>query len=201
MTQLSPFEQNLLAELRQAVTEQAGSRAADVPSPRGRARPRTRIALVAVGGGLLSAGLLVGPPAFEGVRAPAASAVETNEDGTVTVMVTRPQDAAEVERALAERGIAAEIDLAPDGMTCVNTPPRYERDPAVDELAVGRIVSSGDGSFSLTLRPDHLRGRTLVVEHSARVEESGMWTTTTVGMSVGVAVGPVAPCELVAAGG
>lgn len=189
MNQLGHFEQELLTELRTVVTEQA-----EVPRPR-RALPRGRIALATAGGGLLAAGLLVGLPAMESTPASTAYAVVTNPDGTVTVTVKRIEDADGLERQLTEHGIDAQIDYPPEGMMCRNTPPRYEPGRPGGLTA----IYDADGSFSLVVNPAQLRGKTLVLEHGAPVDNSGEHVVFTTARDFGLAAGPVAPCELVEA--
>lgn len=195
MSQLGSFERELLSELRAVVAERGA-----LPEPR-RPLPRGRVALATVGGaGVLAAGLLVGPAGVDGGDAPAAHAVVPNGDGTVTVTINRIEDAAGLERELAAHGVAADIEYLPPGVVCGGSVPRYEPDPMEDALRLS-ITHEPRGRYSLTLDPADLRGRTLVMEHTATqettVEDGFEWNTSIIGITVGVAVGPVAACEQV----
>lgn len=198
MNQLGQFEQNLLTELREVVSEQASA-----PQLR-RALPRKRLALAVAGGGLLAAGILVGLPALNNDQTPAAYAVTTNDDGTVTVVVRRINDAeaAEgLEQELAAHGIAAEIDYAPPGKKCRDTPPRPDRDVVergpdaggVEMPNVGAPNSLGKENV-LVLRPAVLKGRTVVVEI---LDDNLSPSSYLAGFNVGVTDGPVPACVLV----
>jgi len=196
MNQLGQFEQNLLTELREVVAERAAA-----PQPR-RALPRKRLALATAGGGLLAAGLLVGLPALNGAQTPAAYAVVTNDDGTVTLTITRLDDAEGLERQLKEHGIAAEVDYPPPGKMCRNDPPRYaggSTDPRLLELTVGAPQIGYLKRW--TMRPDELRGKTLVIERMPASELALSRTDPRpkdlFAITVGVAEGPVAPCVVV----
>jgi hypothetical protein len=192
MNQLGQFEQNLLTELREAVAEQAGG-----PQPR-RPLPHKRLALAAAGGGLLAAGLLVGLPAMNGDQAPAAYAVAANDDGTVTVTITRLDDAEGLERQLEAHGIAAEIDYTSPPKMCRNTPPRYEQTPTLSPMALEWVRARGDNPMGIKLRPADLEGKTLVMEINAEGHDSNGRRFFDSGfVKIGVTDGPVAPCALV----
>lgn len=206
MNQLGQFEQNLLTELREVVSEQAA-----IPQPR-RALPRKRLTLAAAGGGLLATGLLVGIPAMNGDQTPAAYAVTTNDDGTVTVVVGRINDteAAEgLERELEAHGVAAEIDYAPPGKKCRDAPPRYdeparherggpEREPDPKGIGIEMPYLGAPNSLGkeniMILRPAVLEGRTVVVEI---LDDSLSPSSYLAAFKVGLTDGPVAPCVLV----
>lgn len=194
MNQLGPFEQNLLAELRQAVTEQA-------ERPVRRPVRRGRIALATAGGGLLAAGVVVGLPAMDEATTP-AYAVVSNDDGTVTVRVERYENADGLEGELAEHGVVAVIDYVPPGSTCAK--PRFEYGdstgtPAALFVAVEPAGDPGGGAVEMMVDPAALRGRTLVIEHNLHQETVPEGVATTP-LSMIAAVGPVAPCELVEIG-
>ena len=109
-SQLDTFESALLSELRREVAEHPA--AAPVPGPARRPRRRLRVAAVAATGvaasvvavfGLGSAG---GSPAY---------AVDQDSDGDVTVTVHRLDDAEGLEKALADKGIDADVSYGADG--------------------------------------------------------------------------------------
>lgn len=141
-THLDHFEQSLLTELRHHVADRAGVR-----------RPRRRVAAVAAGAvaaAVVAAGaaLLHPDPAF---------AVDTAPGGDVVVTITSLDDAAGLERALAEHGVDAqvshdgtpvEVEQAPAGV------PDGTADPAPDvaPLPCGTVAVSGsDGGVRFRL--------------------------------------------------
>ncbi|WP_260195934.1 hypothetical protein [Actinophytocola gossypii] len=94
--------------------------------------------------------------------------------------------------------MAAEVDYAPPGQWCRDTPPRYESAP--NEPPTSSVLDP-DGGYSWTVRPADLRDRTLVIEYSTEVteyEQHGFeFTESRLSLSIGTARRPVAPCELV----
>lgn len=196
MNQLGHFEENLLAELREVVAEQAAA-----PQPR-RAMPRRRLALAVAGGGLLAAGLVVGLPAVNSDQNPAAYAVTTNDDGTVTVVVQHINDAMganELQRELAAHGVVAQVDYAPPGKQCRDAPPRPERGESYPNMAgvdmpyLGAPSSLGKENV-IVIEPAVLGGRTVIVEI---LDDSLSPTSYLATFRLAVASGPVAPCVLV----
>jgi hypothetical protein len=186
MNKLGHFEENLLAELRQVVAEQAVAEPAVVDRP---VRPRGRLVLATAGAGVLAAALVVGLPAMHGDRTPAAHAVTDNPDGTVTITVNRLEDPDGLERELAARGITADVSYAPPGKTCRPFPERFQRqDGSVHEVFIG--VDRGDEP--LTVWPDDLEGKTLVLEGRGESYDPDVFV-----LMQYVASGPVAPCVLV----
>lgn len=195
MNQLGQFEQNLLTELREVVAERA-----TVPQPR-RALPGKRLALATAGGGLLAAGLLVGLPAMNGDQTPAAYAVETNADGTVTLTITRTDDAEGLERALEEHGISAEVDYPPPGKMCQIDPPRYAGGEGTTPRSL--MVTEGaprvDAFRRWTMRPADLHGKTLVIESlpTSTIALADPHPEDLFYVTIGIAKGPVSPCVVV----
>jgi hypothetical protein len=179
VNKLSHFEENLLTELRAVVAEQAGA-------PR-RARPRGRLVLAAAS--VVAAGLVVGVPAMNGARAPAAHAVTSNPDGTLTITVDRLEDPEGLERELAAHGISADISFAPPGKMCGTVPERFPGQG--DEIHQALLTVHGDEP--LTVRPDDLAGKTLVIE--GRVVTG--WGTQQYFFAQFAVSGPVGPCVLV----
>lgn len=188
MNQLGQFEQNLLTELREVVAEQAST-----PPPR-RALPRRRLALTTAGVGLLAAGLLIGVPAIYGGQTSPAYAVTNNDDGTVTISVSRLEDPDGLERELASHGIRAEVDFTPPGKQCQASPPRYEDQPQVPTM----VVQIADSAGSFTLRPADVEGRTLVVEGWHAPADPGTNAPEHYFFHYTAVSGPVGPCVLTA---
>ncbi len=179
MNKLSHFEENLLTELRGVVAEQ--SEAPRTGQPRGR--------LVLAAASVVAAGLVVGVPAMNGARAPAAHAVTSNPDGTLTITVDRLEDPEGLERELAAHGITADISFAPVGKMCRSVPERFQRQG--DEVHEA-FLGVAPGYEPLTVLPDELAGRTLVVEGRATGWGAEQYFFVQYAVS-----GPVAPCVLV----
>ena len=179
MNKLGHFEENLLAELRQAVAEQAVAQ-----------RPaRRRLVLATAGAGLVAAGLVVGIPAVTGDHTPAAHAVTDNPDGTVTITVNRLEDPEGLERELAARGITADVSFAPAGKMCRSIPERFQR---VDDAPHEVFIGVDRGNEPLRVWPDDVEGKTLVLEGRAESHDPDLFLLTQYVVS-----GPVDPCVLV----
>lgn len=185
------FEDKLLGQLKQVVTERAAE-----PVTRRHWRPRLALA----GAVAATAAIGIAAPVLMADRTSPAWAVTVGEDGWVKVTIDELRDAEGLERRLEELGIAAEVDLFPaDAAGC-----RSDRYTGVQDdhdqlrLDIGAPEPDGIGAFSI--RPDAFRsGETLVVETSngSMHDENGdpVADATYVSLSVGVADGPVAPCE------
>jgi hypothetical protein len=196
MSQLGTFEQNLLTELREVVRLRGAPRPPRLPVRRGLA--------LAAGGGALAAAAVLGPPALGGDSTPAAYAVEANDDGSLTVTIERFEDADGLERQLAQHGVSAVVDYVPYDKRCQQ--PRYDPrqaglpDGAVDLVDWGHDLRPPDYGVSLTLRPDLLGDRTLVITQSKAVgtTAAGEPYDELVALARGVTAvaGPVAPCVL-----
>lgn len=138
--QLDAFETRLLSELRREVSHATSS----VPVPR---RGRRRFAMLAGAATAAVVGVVFVPSLG---TAPAYSVAEGNL-GEVHVEINRPEDAAGLERALAEHGINADVTYLPDLATCA--PGRYR--PVSRE--VGISLSSGEEQVTVTLSPGAVR--------------------------------------------
>jgi hypothetical protein len=107
-TQLDSFETALLAELRREVTELPAPVAAPVPMRRPR---RLRLAAVGATGFAACAVAVFGLGSGGGTP---AYAVDENGAGDVTVTIHRLDDAAGLEKALADHGIDADVSYDPN---------------------------------------------------------------------------------------
>jgi hypothetical protein len=183
MNQLGHFEENLLTELRQVVAEQA---AAETP-----ARPRRRLVLATAGAGALAAAVVFGVPAMNGDHAPAAHAVTSNDDGSVTITVNRLEDPEGLERELAAHGITADVSFTPPDQMCRPSPQRF--DLAYNPEPTARIMIENSDEV-LTLDPSEIAGKTLVLEARDATVSPGK---KAFGIMHQIVSGPVAPCELV----
>jgi hypothetical protein len=135
---------------------------------------------------------------------PAYSVGEGNA-GEVYVEINRPEDAAGLERALEDRGIAADITYLPELQSCA--PGRY----TVVDRKTDVMASIGEDHISMTLAPDTVRdGETFVLTWSAvpmteeEMEQIGAHTGGRVShgfstkVEFDVATGAVAPCQPIA---
>ncbi len=146
------------------------------------ARPRRR-ALSVAASALAVAGLAGGLTLTTGTP---AYALGTDSPGRITVSVTRLEDAAGLEAALAAHGIRAEVDYLPQGMVCA---------PGRGHEVVGPNGVSefqfGAGGASLTLSTAGWRPEwTLLLSTSGDLSDSAG--------SLAVVDGPVGGCQPVA---
>ena len=195
-TQLDPFETRLLAELRGHVAEHGGVGRGPAGRPQifglSRLAPRAAVAVAVIGAILVVPGL---------GSSPAYSVGEGNA-GEVYVEINRPEDAAGLERALADHGIAADITYLPERQSCA--PGRY----AVADRKTDVMASIGEHHISVTLAPDTVRdGETFVLTWSVvpMTDEEMEQIAAPTGerasdgfsakVEFDVATGAVAPCQ------
>lgn len=189
---LDDFETRLLAELRREVVAV-------------RRRPRRRLLASAAA---VAAATVAGVVVVPGLGPTTAYSVQEGNAGEVEVEIRRPDDAAGLERALAEHGIAADVTYLPGLQTCA--PGRFTE---VDR-EVGMRLSIGKDRVRVTLAPGAVRdGETFVMVLSlepmtqeqldASTEEDGVRAVegTMSSLTAEVAEGPVGPCVPVAAPG
>lgn len=191
---LDPFQQALLDELREVVRD--GEPAGSAPPPRWR-----RPLLVAAGVAVL-AGSAVALPAVLGDQP--AYAVIQGANGAVDVRVDRLEDAAGLERALEAAGVRADVTYLPVETQCAEG--RYVDAVAPDPSADFSFqVSSGqvDRGYEVRLDPGAIGEDQTLVISAARLSDSvgpdGTRLTEGISGSVGIAEGPVAPCDPVPA--
>jgi hypothetical protein len=196
---LDPFEARLLVELRREV---AGPTSVRAPVPP--ARRRTRRVLAATAG--VAAAAIVGVVLVPGLGSSAAYSVQEGNAGEVVVEIHRPEDAAGLERALAEHGIASDVTYLSGLRTCAAG--RFTE----VEREVGMRLQIGDDMVKVTLSPGAVRdGETFVMvlsvepmtgDELAEVSEREGHTAlegTTSSVSAEVATGAVGACEVVPA--
>ncbi|WP_224276615.1 hypothetical protein [Nocardioides lacusdianchii] len=190
---LDPFEDRLLAELRQAVTAAPARR-----------RTRRPIAVAAA----VAASALVGVVLVPGLGTTPAYSVQEGNAGEIVVEVNRPEDAAGLEQALGERGVAADITYLPDLQECASG-----RFTEVDR-EVGLSLSIGEDLVRVTLPPGAVRdGETFVMVLSveamtqdelaevAERDDQRVVEGTSSSVSAEVASGPVRQCQPVPGAG
>jgi hypothetical protein len=194
--ELDTFESRLLAELRNEMAlTPAGA------PPHRRTRPRA----VAVAAGVAATAVL-GVVLVPGLGTNVAYSVQEGNAGEIEVEINRPEDAAGLERALEEHGIAADITYLPGLQECA--PGRF----AQVEREVGMQLQIGQEKVKVTLAPGAVRdGETFVmvlsVEAMTRDELSDIEEEepdghrvlegTRSSVSAEVASGPVGACEVV----
>lgn len=201
-TQLDHFETNLLIALREHVADRSSPANAlpeQIPSSRRRTGRKPSRPLV---GGIAAAGAaVVGVIFVPGLGPNPAYSVQEGNSGQITVEVNRFEDAAGLERALADHGIEAEITYVPDGGICA--PGRY-----VPIDGRGIRLTLGADLFRIALAPGAVRdGETLVVDASlirlpdSVDRETGIRSTdgATVNVDANVASGLVPACTPMAA--
>jgi len=195
-TQLDSFETRLLAELREHVAHNAP----DVDEAE-RLAGRSARAWLAIAACLVSVAIgamLIVP----GLGSSPAYSVGEGNAGRVNVEINRPEDAAGLERALAERGINADITYLPGLQVCA--PGRYQ---VTERKASDMMATIGETTISLTLPSDTVRpGETFVLTWSILpltdeeiATRNGPFGGVVDGFSASVefdvATGPVAPCD------
>lgn len=183
--ELDHFETRLLAELRRDVVVSTSI----APAPR-----RTRRAVVAMAG--VAATAVVGVLLVPGLGSTAAYSVQEGNSGEIVVEVSRPEDAAGLERQLADHGVAADVTYLAWPQECAED--RYIEVP--QERMTGMGMSVGKDLLRVTLPPGAVRkGDTFVMSLSYRtIPGSGdglEFATGETSVSFGVAAGPVAPCD------
>ncbi len=176
-TQLDHFENALLTEIRQYVTNR--STATRLPVKR---RWALGSIVAAVAGGL-AVPLLMPTPAYT---------VSEGNAGEIIVKVNRPEDAPGLEAKLAEYGIKADVTYLPFSQTC--QPDRFTEVP--DGRMKGMQLSVGENLVELVIPPGRIRdGETFVMELSDRKIPHDKYAFESKGYFA-VATGPVAPCRL-----
>lgn len=191
-TDLDSFESRLLADLRAEVAERAAAGAA-APRRDGPGAGRRRLAAVlaaaaAVVAAAVAVPALVGPsPAY---------AVGDGPGGTIEVEIDRLEDAAGLEQALEDEGVAADVQYLGTDLQCQDD--RYRYAPSAPGSRTTFEV--GTGGLRVVLdRRDVVEGRTVVIAASTTspggVDENGIEDLGGAYSEVGIARGPVAPCE------
>ncbi len=204
-TTLDDFETRLLYALREEVCQRE-------PSPAHRPGRRRRYALTAAAVAAATTAFLVLP----GIGSTPAYSVQEGNAGEIIVEINAPRDAAGLQRALEEHGIAADITYLPELQTC--GPGRYvEVDRPVSGLTttIGTNYASdltttiGTDYVGVTIPPGAVRdGETFVLSWSvlpmtaeeleAISADSEDGTSATEGSHVtidlGIAAGAVQPC-------
>lgn len=175
---MSNFEERLLVELRGLVP--------DEPARRGRTVAGRRLVLAGGLAAVVAAATVGG--FFLSAGAPAAYAVTTNADGSVTVEVDSLTDASGLQAALQNAGVNAVVEYLPAGKMCAQpwfTP--AGRAGGMSSSTVGRTV---DGRTRFTISGDMPSDETLVVTTQTG-SDGGQ------ALGIGWARGSVPACQVV----
>jgi hypothetical protein len=209
------YEERLLSELR-ALAEQNAAETPAVPERRRGLAARPKLALAGVAGGACVASAAI---AFTGGGSggSTAYAVEPHDDGSVTVEISRLEDAAGLERELRAAGVPAEVDFLPLEQTCRE--PRFEPAPRRELGLFGGMsipvtmgaVATGPTELERQLREllsfrlktgaagDLGPGETLVITSRQGRHPRADPPQTMTSISLAIAKGDVAPCDAVPA--
>jgi hypothetical protein len=192
------FEERLLEELRSLVVAGPSS------SPRVWVTPRSRRRLGLAGGvaALLAAAAGAGVPFLVGGAAP-AYAVNTNDDGTVSVEINSLSDAAGLQSKLRQAGVPAVVQYLEPGKACKQpwfTPasPPDGPPPAGAPGIKGGVEHTSDGQTRFTISKNLPADETLVIMTQTASDASvppGAGNPESIG--VALAKGEVPPCEIV----
>jgi hypothetical protein len=190
------FEERLLGELRNlAVAESAaGAERPRWPKAWIVARPRRRVALVGGSAALLATAVAVGA-AFLTAGAGPAYAVDTNDDGTVTVEINSLGDADGLQTKLREAGIPAVVQYLPPRKAC-NQPwftPAQGGSPGGE--IKGGVEHTTDGHTRFTISRNLPADLTLVIMTQTAAAGSRPDGAESVG--VALAQGEVEQCHVV----
>lgn len=208
----SGYQERLLGELRALAEHNAAQAPPEHASRRGIAR-HPKLALAGIAGGACVASAAI---AFTGGGGggSTAYAVEPHDDGSVSVEISRLEDAAGLERELRAAGVPAEVDFLPLEQTCRE--PRFEPAPARELKLLGGMsvpmtigaVATGPTELeqslrrmlSFTLHEGDLRpGETLVITSREGLHPRAERPKIMTSITFSVAQGDVAPCDPVPA--
>lgn len=192
--QLANFERRILDEVKQVVT----ARAATEPAVPGRdpARPGRRL-LLGLTGASAAVALAVGISATIGMGEP-ASAVERDPDGSLRIYIREYRDPQGLQRKLEAHGVNAAVDFIPNGTQCREPRAVYDTEADLRYLLTPEEDADGEGYWKLhtDLIPP---GRTFIYTMQIFGEpERGR--VGTAGARFNLAIGYVAPCEVVPGG-
>ena len=147
------FEQRLLDELRAVVAErgagQADATGGATPTPAWRRPPRLALGAVAV----LAAAVAVLVFNSGGDNPPKAFAVEPQEGGGVTIEVYSLEDASGLEQALEEAGVRSQVTWLPAGKICrePHYKPSVVHSPGGGTLGGMTMGGPGDGGLTIAI--------------------------------------------------
>lgn len=161
---MNTFEDELLAELKTVVADQAQTRPV-------RGKRRLLIGLAACM--TLVAGTAVALPLLGGEETTSSAySVTVESGGQVTIKIVRFEDAEGLERELAKVGVSADVHYLSGRQTCRRSPAGVVAvvEPSPNERSFPVITK--DGSGTMTVDPAKLRGTTLTIEVNSFVREA-----------------------------
>jgi hypothetical protein len=205
----SGYQERLLGELR-ALAERNAAEAPPQPASRRGIARYPKLALAGIAGGACVASAAIAFTGGDGGGS-TAYAVEPHDDGSVTVEISRLEDAAGLERELRAAGVPAEVDFLPLGQTCRE--PRFEPAAARELKLLGGLhvpvtagmVETGPEHEDITLtfqtgKTGDLRpGETLVITGRRGPHPRAETPTVMTSITFAIAQGDVAPCDPVPA--
>jgi hypothetical protein len=205
------YQERLLTELR-ALAERNAAETPPEPARRRGLAARPKLALAGIAGGACVASAAIAFTGGDGGGS-TAYAVEPHDDGSVTVEISRLEDAAGLERELRAAGVPAEVDYLPLQQTCRE--PRFEPAPGRPFALLGGMaipvtmgaVSTGPTELERQLRRmlsfrlrtgeagDLRAGETLVITSRQGRHPRADTPQTMTSISLAIAEGDVAPCD------
>jgi hypothetical protein len=211
----SGYQERLLTELRALAEHNAVQSPPEPASKRGVAR-RPKLVLAGIAGGVCVASAAIALTGGDGGGS-TAYAVESHDDGSVTVEISRLEDAAGLERQLRAAGVPAEVDFLPLGRSCRE--PRFQPAPErtlklfgglTIPVTLGAVATGPTGlerrlvdEVSFTLQTgetgDLRAGETLVITSRQGQHPRAEPSQTMTSITLAIAQGDVAPCDPVQA--
>ena len=208
----SGYQERLLTELR-ALAEHNAANAPPEPASRRGIAGHPKLVLASIAGGACVASAAIAFTGGDGGGS-TAYAVEPHDDGSVSVEISRLEDAAGLERELRAAGVPAEVDFLPLEQTCRE--PRFRPVPARELKLLGGMpvpmtigaVATGPTELeqslrrmlSFTLQTGDLRpGETLVITSREGVHPRAERPKIMTSITFAIAQGDVAPCDPVPA--
>ena len=180
-TDLDAFEASLLSELRSVVAESAAP--APIPLPERPLAQRRGLWYVAVVGA--AAAVLAVAVVVPSLRPTPAYAVSGRDNGEVKVQVNRLKGADGLERALRDRGIAADVTYLAEGQKCEDG--RY-----TDVPTRGLTLSVSSATFEVIIPANAVGAdETFVLSAAVVPLPNGVQAT----VDFGIADGAIAPCR------
>jgi hypothetical protein len=213
---LAPYEQRLLTELRGVVAEQAATAPAAVRART--SRPRRRLVIGFGAAAALAVAGAVGAPVLLGAGDRPAYAAEREPDGSIRILIREYTDAKGLQARLRQLGVAAVVDHVPYGKHCREPRATYVPDDKMPSELLTHLPPEDGEERYLKLRPELIgAGQTFVFTTTivgdlndddwGTVPQAGPPHIMVVGdleddgqgavAQIGLATGPVGPCELV----
>ena len=180
-TDLDAFEASLLSELRSAVAESAAPAPIPLPArPRAQRRGPWYVAVVGAVAAVLAVAVVV-----PSLRPTPAYAVSGRDNGEVKVQVNRLEGADGLERALRDRGIAADVTYLAEGQKCEDG--RY-----TDVPTRGLTLSVSSATFEVIIPANAVGAdETFVLSAAVVPLPNGVQAI----VDFGIADGVIAPCR------